>query len=141
MCGGNVVVDGATGTGDSTATAGTTTTGYGGYPVTTTTGYGGDVYPPSTSAGYGGYGGGGVPVDAPTGCTPDCGQWLVNGATGICPGGPALAQMDLIACACAGSACQTSCGYNVCMYGAASDPCLQCMQSACPTQLTSCQES
>jgi hypothetical protein len=135
-CGGNVVVDGATGTTTSTGgyTTSSTSTGYGGYYDTSVVGSG--AYPTTNDASSSGF-----PYPDAGNCGLTCAQWLDYGGTGICAGGAESAVQAVLTCACGSSPCATACGYNACQYTAISSPCEQCLQMACAVELSSCEEN
>jgi hypothetical protein len=125
-CGGNVVVDGPSGTGgaktttttSSNTTSGITSTGTTTFPMTTGTGT-------TTSSG------------GP--CVSLCSQALNNGGPAPCGGVALMAYDGLLSCACATTGpCATSCTYNLCLHEAAPGSCAMCLQANCTAQFTSC---
>lgn len=136
-CGGNVLVDGANGSGTGgtgginpgpTTGAGAVTTTYTtSYPTTSTT----VVTTTSTTAVSSSSSGGP--------CTMTCSEALKEG--GILPcGGPALGAYNaLLSCACSNAGpCQVACEYNFCLHEAVSPTCLSCLGMHCAGQLMSC---
>jgi len=106
-CGGNVVVDGATGTGGAVTMTTTTST----TPTTT--------FLTTTTV-----------VTGP--CSPTCSAAVTTGGPPPC-GGVGLAAYDqLISCGC-GSAgpCAMACGANFCLHTTLSTPCAQCLSADC----------